>query len=73
MNIASVPSEGLWNITSTAKYLGMSVAFLRKAVRLNKIPHSRIGDKALRFSKRDVDAWIAAKTSGKVSHDGPAQ
>lgn len=73
VNTSTVPNEGLWNITSTAKYLGMSVAFLRKAVRLNKIPHSRIGDKALRFSKRDVDAWIAAKTSGRVNHDGPGQ
>ena len=55
-------ATGLWNITSTAKYLNMSVAFLRKAVRKNAIPYARIGDKSLRFSKQDIDAWIAART-----------
>lgn len=54
--------NGLWNITSTARYLGMSVAFLRKAVRKNTIPYTRIGHKSLRFSKNDLDAWIAAHT-----------
>jgi excisionase family DNA binding protein len=71
MQTQSFSSDGLWNITSTAKYLGMSVAFLRKAVRQKKIPYSRIGDKVLRFSKRDLDAWVAAYSSAAVSHDGP--
>jgi excisionase family DNA binding protein len=71
MNNSSIQPDGLWNISSTAKYLGMSVAFLRKAVRHKRIPFSRIGDKVLRFSKRDLDAWVAANSSGVVSHDGP--
>jgi excisionase family DNA binding protein len=64
---------GFWNISSTAKYLNMSVAFLRKAVRQKRIPFARIGNKALRFSKPDLDAWIAASSSGTVNHDGPGR
>jgi excisionase family DNA binding protein len=71
MNSQSFSSDGLWNITSTAKYLGMSVAFLRKAVRHKRIPFARIGGKVLRFSKQDLDAWVAANSSAVVSHDGP--
>ncbi len=73
MHQQSSANDGLWNITSTAKYLGMSVAFLRKAVRQKRIPFTRIGDKALRFSPRDVDAWVAANTSGLANHDGPGR
>jgi excisionase family DNA binding protein len=62
MNSSS--TEGLWNIGSAAKYIGMSVAFLRKAVRQKRIPFTRIGDKALRFSRKDLDAWVASQTSG---------
>jgi excisionase family DNA binding protein len=60
----------LLNITSTARYLGMSVAFLRKAVRYKRIPFTRIGSKALRFSKRELDAWVAANSSGTVTNAG---
>ncbi len=60
----SYPSDyALWNITVAARYLGMSVAFMRKAVRKNAIPYTRIGDKSLRFSKRTLDEWIAARSS----------
>jgi excisionase family DNA binding protein len=65
-------SDGLWNITSTAKYLGMSIAFLRKAVRQKRIPFTRIGDKSLRFSKRDLDAWVAMHSDGP-SHSREGQ
>ncbi len=65
-----IETDGLWNITSTAKYLGMSVAFLRKAVRQKRIPFTRIGDKALRFSKKDLDAWVAAQTQGPGHSQG---
>lgn len=62
--MAQQSSDGLWNITSTAKYLGMSIAFLRKAVRQKRIPFTRIGNKSLRFSKRELDAWVAMHSDG---------
>ena len=40
----------------------MSIAYVRKAVRLRRIPFTRIGTKALRFSKADLDTWLAAQT-----------
>jgi excisionase family DNA binding protein len=64
------PLDGLWNISSTAKYLGMSVAFLRKAVRQKRIPFVRIGDKSLRFSKKDLDAWVMSQTQGRDYSEG---
>ena len=39
-------------------HIGMSVAFLRKQVRLRRVPFVRAGSKALRFRKSDLDAWL---------------
>lgn len=61
--------EGLWDIGNCARYLGMSIAYVRKAVRLRRIPFTRIGTKALRFSKADLDTWLAAQTE----HPGQSQ
>jgi excisionase family DNA binding protein len=47
-----------WNIKQAAAYLGVSVAFLRKSVRLRKIPFARIGSKSLRFRRTDLDRWV---------------
>ena len=55
---------GWWNIRESAEYLGVSVAFLRKAVRLKKIPFARLGTKALRFRRSDLDRWAEASGCG---------
>ena len=52
------------NIKAAAAHLGMSVAFLRKAVRLRKVPFARAGTKALRFRRSDLDRWLEANGSG---------
>ena len=52
-------------ITETAQYIGMSVGFLRKAVRLQRVPHTRIGSKALRFDRDALDQWLAAQSSAE--------
>ena len=49
-----------WDIKKAASYIRMSVAFLRKAVRLKKVPHARAGSKALRFRRQDLDEWLEA-------------
>ena len=51
---------GWWDIRKAASYLGVSVAFLRKAVRLRKVPFGRVGSKALRFRRADLDRWAEA-------------
>ena len=60
-----------WNIRQAASHLGMSVAFLRKAVRQRRIPFVRVGSKALRFRKEDLDRWFEANGClGDVSPKG---
>jgi excisionase family DNA binding protein len=58
-------TEKKWlTINEAARYIGMSVAFLRKAVRLRSVPHTRVGMKALRFNREALDAWLAAQGCG---------
>ena len=52
------------NIKEAASHLGISVAFLRKAVRLRKVPFARVGTKALRFRRSDLDRWLVANGCG---------
>jgi excisionase family DNA binding protein len=66
------PDKKWLNISEAARYLGMSVGFLRKNVRLRTIPHARIGSKALRFDRDALDAWIAEQScGGEVAYDRP--
>jgi len=54
------------SIREAAEHLGLSVAFLRKAVRLNRVPHARAGSKVLRNA--DLDRWLkCGGTGGEVS------
>jgi excisionase family DNA binding protein len=58
------------NIRQAADYIGMSVGFLRKGVRLKAVPHTRIGTKALRFNRAALDSWLAANGCvGDVASD----
>lgn len=52
-----------WDIKQAAAYLGVSIAFLRKAVRLGKVPYARAGSKVLRFRRTDLDRWLEANGS----------
>jgi excisionase family DNA binding protein len=57
--------ESKWlTIGEAARYIGMSVGFLRKAVRLRTIPYTRIGTKALRFDRHALDAWMSSASCG---------
>jgi excisionase family DNA binding protein len=53
--------QPVWiTITEAAQYLSVSVGFLRKCVRLRKVPFVRAGSKSLRFRKSDLDRWLQA-------------
>jgi excisionase family DNA binding protein len=66
MRGAQVETEKKWmTIREAANYIGMSVGFLRKAVRLQRVPHTRIGSKALRFDRDALDQWLAAQSSAE--------
>lgn len=51
-----------FTISEAARYIGMSVGFLRKCVRLRTVPHTRIGSKALRFDRDALDAWLISSS-----------
>lgn len=50
-------NDGWWDIRRSAEHLGVSVAFLRKAVRNHQVPYARVGSKNLRFKRDDLDRW----------------
>ena len=52
------------NIKQAALYLGVSIAFLRKAVRLRSVPFARVGSKVIRFRRSDLDRWLETTTFG---------
>lgn len=53
-----------WNIQQAAEYLGVSVAFLRKSVRLGRVPYARAGSKVLRFRRIELDRWLESNGRG---------
>ena len=58
-----------WDIRKTAQYLSVSVPFLRKAVRTKTVPFARVGAKALRFRRIDLDRWLEASgTVGEITN-----
>jgi excisionase family DNA binding protein len=70
------PLEPLWTIGEAAQYLRVSVAYLRRAVRLNQVPFVRVGARACRFRRTDIDAWLGfrvlAPRQARTSEDSPA-
>jgi len=61
--------EKKWlTIREAATYVGMSVAFFRKAVRQRSVPHARVGTKALRFDRDKLDRWIETNSCGGEVH-----
>jgi excisionase family DNA binding protein len=55
-------SEPWVDIRCAADHTGMSVPFLRKQVRLKRIPFVRAGTKNLRFRKSELDQWMKARS-----------
>lgn len=62
-------NDGWWDIRRSAEHLGVSVAFLRKAVRNRQVPFARAGSKALRFKRDDLDRWMWSNGSGESAQE----
>jgi len=54
------------SIVEAAEYIGMSTAFMRKQVRANSVPYTRIGTKALRFDRDALNHWLQIKGNGSI-------
>lgn len=69
--------ESWCTIKQAAAHLGVSAAFLRKAVRDRKVPFARLGSKALRFRRADLDRWaegtnavMSVRTAAQMKPNG---
>lgn len=56
------PSAPLLTADEAARLLHVPRSTLYELVRSRGLPHVRIGDRALRFVRRDLEAWIASHT-----------
>lgn len=55
----------LMTIKETSALTGFSEVTLYKWARINKIPSKRFG-RSVRFSRRDIDAWLVKHERSKV-------
>ncbi len=58
--LASVsPQARVWlDLDGAAELLGYSRSYLRTAIKIHGIPHSRVG-KAFRFRRGELEEWLA--------------
>lgn len=58
------PSAPLLTAAEAARLLRVPRSTLYELVRSRGLPHVRIGDRALRFTRADLEDWIAQNTYG---------
>lgn len=58
------PSEPLLTADEAARLLRVPRSTLYELVRSRGLPHIRIGERGLRFTRSDLDEWIAENTYG---------
>jgi excisionase family DNA binding protein len=58
------PSAPLLTSEEAARLLRVPRSTLYELVRSRGLPHVRIGDRALRFMRADLEDWIAQNTYG---------
>jgi excisionase family DNA binding protein len=58
------PSSPLLTADEAARLLHVPRSTLYELVRSRGLPHVRIGDRALRFTRADLEGWIAQNTYG---------
>lgn len=58
------PSEPLLTANEAARLLHVPRSTLYELVRSRGLPHVRIGDRGLRFTRSDLQEWIAENTYG---------
>ena len=58
------PSAPLLTSDEAARLLRVPRSTLYELVRSRGLPHVRIGDRALRFTRADLEQWIAQNTYG---------
>jgi excisionase family DNA binding protein len=57
-------TEPLLDAGEAARLLRVPRSTLYELVRTRGLPHVRIGDRGLRFTRRDLESWVAENTYG---------
>lgn len=57
-------SEPLLDADEAARLLRVPRSTLYELVRSRGLPHVRIGDRGLRFTRADLESWVAENTYG---------
>lgn len=63
--VAANPSSLLVNTKEASKLLSVSRQTLLEMVRAGSLPAVRIGRRAVRFSVRDLETWVAANSTAR--------
>jgi excisionase family DNA binding protein len=61
---APTPAESLLTADEAARLLHVPRSTLYELVRSRGLPHVRIGERGLRFTRSDLGSWIAENTYG---------
>ena len=57
MSVKTPDPEGLWDIPTVAKRLGMTTRFVRRLVQERRIPYIKLG-RPVRFDPAEIEAWL---------------
>lgn len=68
MSDAQLYTEPLLDACEAAKLLHVPRSTLYELVRSRGLPHVRIGDRGLRFTRSGLQTWIAENTYGTRQH-----
>lgn len=64
MTESGLLTEPLLNAGEAAQLLRVPRSTLYELVRTRGLPHIRIGDRALRFTRQDLETWVTENTYG---------
>lgn len=64
MNETDLLIDPLLNAREAAKLLHIPRSTLYELVRSRGLPHVRIGDRGLRFTRSDLEGWVSEHTYG---------
>ena len=66
MNTAEIIKIQLWDVNDVARFLNVSLSWVRQRVSANQIPFVRVGGWMVRFRPEDIRAFASTSEPGKV-------
>jgi excisionase family DNA binding protein len=55
---AATEDDVIFDVAGLSEYLEVSKKWVYEQTHLKMIPHFKLGNKQLRFRKKDIDAWL---------------